>query len=191
MDAVFIDKLEELQVYQVNQGCGDEVTQIVHRLSKKVREYGARVMQLNELKTVSIQNEDYLTAKRIKEEVDTIKKTVRELDPVIGFRQKSIGAAELAKKEMHAKLVLNNNEGPPLDREMIKNMMTGTKASEINQIKFEDNNAFNQKYDTTSAVIKKMPPVIKKEVVFIARQSTKQVSSVTEEPSIHREPSIL
>jgi len=43
-------------------------------------------MQLNELKTVSIQNEDYLTAKRIKVEVETIKKTVRELDPVMGFR---------------------------------------------------------------------------------------------------------
>ena len=48
--------------------------------SEKIRQYGLRCLQLTDLKRVAVENEDYLTAKQIKQETETIKKTIRDID---------------------------------------------------------------------------------------------------------------
>jgi len=47
--------------------------------SEKIRQYGLRCLQLTELKRVAIENEDYLTAKQIKAELESIKTTIRDM----------------------------------------------------------------------------------------------------------------
>ena len=42
----------------------------------KVKEYGVRVIQLMDLKRVAVDNEDYETAKKIKNEIERIKKSI-------------------------------------------------------------------------------------------------------------------
>lgn len=43
------------------------------KLSEQIKENGTKVCELNDLKQLAIENEDYLTAKRIKIEITNIK----------------------------------------------------------------------------------------------------------------------
>ena len=62
--------------------------------SDKVKEYGVKVIQLFELKRLAIDNEDYETAKKIKSEIDKIKRLIGSMNPTTGVPQE-IGTAEL------------------------------------------------------------------------------------------------
>ena len=69
----------------------------IYNITQKVREYGARIIQLHDLKSVSIENEDYMTAKKIKLEIEKIRSIVVAIDPFKLFAtpSKSLGTAEL------------------------------------------------------------------------------------------------
>ena len=72
-----------------------EAQRFVIATIEKVREYGIRVLQLQDLKQVAITNEDYMTAKNIKIEADKVRALVRDMDAQRGFIPKNVGTAEL------------------------------------------------------------------------------------------------
>ncbi len=59
--------------------------------SDRLRQFGTRVLQLNEMKQVAIENEDYMTAKEIKREIEKLRGQARD----IGRNPKVVGTAEL------------------------------------------------------------------------------------------------
>ncbi len=85
MDLVFREKLKDLRVYQDREQLANpaqtyEIQKFVVSTSEKIRQYGLRCLQLNDLKKVAIENEDYLTAKQIKNELETIKATIGDIE---------------------------------------------------------------------------------------------------------------
>jgi hypothetical protein len=72
-----------------------EAQRFVIATIEKVRDYGIRVLQLQDLKQVAITNEDYMTAKNIKIEADKVRALVRDMDAQRGFIPKNVGTAEL------------------------------------------------------------------------------------------------
>jgi hypothetical protein len=75
------------------------VSRFVAGTSERIRQYGLRCLQLSELKRVAIENEDYLTAKQIKHELESIKVSVRDLD--INYSLKAVGKAGTQELRQH------------------------------------------------------------------------------------------
>lgn len=124
LDAVFQQKIGQLRAEQEKHRDDYEMTRVILNTIERVRHYGVKALQLNELKQVAVDNEDYQTAKKLKIEVDGIKKTVSELDPSRGFSHKSLGTAELRDNiaERQAKLYQMTGGiagSGPVDRKMI------------------------------------------------------------------------
>lgn len=59
-----------------------------------MKELGIKAAQFNELKVVAIENEDYMSAKKLKEEIDRLKRTVLDISVDI-FRKSVSHTSEL------------------------------------------------------------------------------------------------
>jgi recombinational DNA repair ATPase RecF len=94
LDKVFRDKVAELSQYVERQealkGIDHELSRHAYNITEKVREQGLRVLQLQELKALAIENEDYMAAKNLKAECERIKMNVQAIDPAKLFAPKSV-----------------------------------------------------------------------------------------------------
>lgn len=78
----------------------------------RVKEHGVKVMNLQGLKQVAIENEDYETAKRIKEEIEKINGVIERLDIESGF-PKNLAYAELQQELQDSRGKYNIHVSPP------------------------------------------------------------------------------
>ncbi len=78
MDIVFQDKLRELKESRNKAADADEYdkAKFLRDTEEKIKEYGVKVLQLIDLKRLAVENEDYETAKKIKTEIDKLKRAV-------------------------------------------------------------------------------------------------------------------
>lgn len=102
---------------------------------EKIRELGAKVGHFNKLKQVAIENEDYMTAKKIKAEADKVRRVVADLDPSKGFP--SSGTAELREYISETEKRLSNAGEAPLGRNAILKMIQDTEQ-QVDQVKFDN-----------------------------------------------------
>ncbi len=103
LEPLFKSKLEEIKIAKDEAANIDDYdkARILRDAYDRIKDQGVRVIKLMELKRTAIDNEDYETAKKIRDEVEKIRSAVANIDVTLGGRNQ--GQAELREHVQNKK----------------------------------------------------------------------------------------